>query len=201
MPTYHSLPDLSGYKGKAARAILKLAKEHTEKQRELSAIGRQLEEARSALPEAIAKDTQARALAARKGEEDPGRVHENETAARIEDLTDKYRVADRVVADVERDLSETITHSKAELMDEARAKREAANEAFTTAKLELRAAHDQQRHHAGVVRWAHTASAHFSPPPPDVHVLSVPDRLEDEDPEKPPEVVSAENASGILRSA
>ena len=50
MPTYHSLPDLSGYKGKAARAILKLAKEHTEKQRELSAIGRQLEEARSRPP-------------------------------------------------------------------------------------------------------------------------------------------------------
>ena len=201
MPTYHSLPNLEGYRSKAARTILKLAREHTEKQRELSAIGRQLEEARSALPEAIAKDTQARALAARKGEEDPGRVHENETVARIEDLTDKYRVAERVVADVERDLSETITHSKAELMDEARAKREEANEAFTETKRKMRELHDQQRHHAGVVRWAHTAAAHFSPPPPDMHVLSVPDRLEDEDPEKPPEVVSAQGAPSVLRSA
>ena len=128
-------------------------------------------------------------------------MHENETVARIEDLTDKYRVAERVVADVERDLSETITHSKAELMDEARAKREEANEAFTTAKRKMRELHDQQRHHAGVVRWAHTAAAHFSPPPPDMHVLSVPDRLEDEDPEKPPEVVSAQGAPSVLRSA
>jgi hypothetical protein len=37
MPTYQSLPDLTGYKGKAAKRIAQLAEEHTEKVRERDA--------------------------------------------------------------------------------------------------------------------------------------------------------------------
>jgi hypothetical protein len=40
------------------------------------------------------------------------------------------------------------------------------------------------------------SSPHFSPPPPNVHVLSVPDTLPEDDPENPPEVVGLREASG-----
>jgi len=108
---------------------------------------------------------------------------------------------ERVVADVETDLSNTITQSKAQIMDEAREKRDEAGERFTQAKRKMRETHDEQRHHAGIVRWAHTTAAHFSAPPPDMHVLSVPDELPLDDPENPAEVISTETAPGLLRGA
>jgi hypothetical protein len=46
MQSYQSLPDLTGYKSKAAKRIARLAEEHTEKVRELGALGRDLEQAR-----------------------------------------------------------------------------------------------------------------------------------------------------------
>ena len=62
--TFHSLPDLTDYKSKAARRIAKLAAEHTEKQRELGEVGRAYEQARHDLEDARNRDTKARALAA-----------------------------------------------------------------------------------------------------------------------------------------
>jgi DNA repair exonuclease SbcCD ATPase subunit len=183
--TYHTLPDLTGYKSKAARRIGKLVEEHTEKQRELGEVGRAFEEARTGLEEARTRDTEARALAARRGDEDPGRVHEQEARARLEDLQDRLRVMERVVQDIEADLSKTLTQSKAELLEEARSKRTGAGERYTRAHREMREAHDEQRHHAGVARWALSGSPHFSPPPPDMHVLSVPSELPADDPERP----------------
>ena len=35
MPNYHSLPDLTGYKSKAAKRILKLSEEHAQKMGDL----------------------------------------------------------------------------------------------------------------------------------------------------------------------
>jgi hypothetical protein len=201
MPNYHSLPDLTGYKSKAAKRILKLSEEHGQKMRELGDLGREYEDARQVLSDARAKDTEARALAARGGDKDPGRVHEEKARERLEDLQDRLGVMERVVADVEKDLTETITHSKTQLLEEARTKRDAANERFTEAKHKLRLTHDEQRHHAGGARWALAAGPHFSPPPPDMHVLSVPERLPDEDPEHLAEVVSTEVAGPILRGA
>jgi len=203
MPNYHSLPNLSGYKSKAAKRILKLSEEHAQKMGELSALGRDLDETRAALQDAISQDTSERALAARGGGTDPGRVHEEKVRERLVTLEDRYHVMEQVIADVEKDLSETITHSKTQLLEEARTKRDAANERFTEAKYKLRLTHDEQRHHAGVARWALAAGPHFSPPPPDVHVLSVPERLPDEDPEAAlaDPIVSTESASSMLRSA
>jgi hypothetical protein len=187
--TYHSLPDLSAYKSKAARRIAKLAEEHIEKQHELGAVGRDYELARADLEDAREQDTKARALAERRSEEDPGRVHEQEARARLEELQDKLRIMERVIADIEADLSRTLTEAKIELLEEARDKRTEAGERYTLAHRELRESHDLQRHHAGVARWALSGSPHFSPPPPNVHVLSVPDMLPEDDPERPPEVV------------
>jgi hypothetical protein len=201
MLNYQSLPDLTGYKSKAAKQIRMLAEEHTEKTRELGRIGRALEDARGALQDAVGRDTEERALAARRGDTDPGRVHEENAEVKLEEFKDKYRVMERVVADVERDLSNTITQSKAQIMDEAREKRDEAGERFTQAKRKMRETHDEQRHHAGIVRWAHTTAAHFSAPPPDMHVLSVPDELPPDDPENPAEVISTEGAPGLLKGA
>ncbi len=201
MPNYVSLPDLSEYKSKAAKRILKLSEEHAQKMGELSALGRDLDETRTALQDAMSQDTSERALAARGGGTDPGRVHEEKTRENLISLEDRYHVMEQVIADVEKDLSETITHSKTQLMDEARAKRDDANRRYTAAKRALREVHDEQRHHAGVARWSLQAGPHFSPPPPDMHVLSVPERLPDEDPEHLAEVVSTETAGPILKGA
>jgi chromosome segregation ATPase len=199
--TYHSLPDLTGYKSKAARRIAKLTEEHTEKQHELGAVGRGFDEARQDLEDARGRDTEARALAARNGEADPGRVHEEKARAHLEELEDKLRVMERVVQDIERDLSTAITESKVELLREARTKRTEAGKRYTEAHRRLREAHDEQRHHAGVARWALTSSPHFSPPPPNVHVLSVPDELPEDDPEHKPEVIDSRGAADLLRGA
>lgn len=202
MRSYHSLPDLSGYRSKAARRIARLVEEHTEKVGELSKVGHDLEQARRGLEEARGKDTEARAVAARKGDEDPGRVHEEEARSHLEDLQDRHTVTERVVADIEADLSRVITESKAELLEEARGKRDEAGERYRRAHRELRESHDAQRHHAGVARWALSGSAYFSPPPPSSEVLSVPDTLPKDDPEKPvSEVLTTESASGLLRGA
>ncbi len=201
MPNYVSLPDLSEYKSKAAKRILKLSEEHAQKMGDLSALGRGLDETRTALQDAMSQDTSERALAARGGGTDPGRVHEEKARENLASLEDRYHVMEQVIADVEKDLTETITKSKMELLEEARTKRDAANERFTEAKHKLRQTHDEQRHHAGVARWALAAGAHFSAPPPDMHVLSVPERLPDEDPEHLAEVVSTEVAGPILRGA
>lgn len=201
MQGYISLPDLTGYKSKAARRIARLAEEHTAKTRELGTLGNDLVQARQGLEEARNRDTEARALAARKGDKDPGRVHEEKAKSRLEELQDKTRVMERVVEDVERDLSQTITESRVGLLEEARQKREQAGERYARAHRELREAHDAQRHHAGVARWSLSGTAHFSPPPPDVHVLSVPDVLPDEDPEEKAEEISTESATPILRGA
>ncbi len=201
MPNYVSLPDLSGYKSKPAKRILKLAEEHAQKMGELSALGRDLDETRTALQDAMSQDTSERALAARGGGTDPGRVHEEKARERLVALEDRYHVMEQVIADVEKDLSETITHSKTQLLEEARTKRDDANRRYTAAKRALREVHDEQRHHAGVARWSLQAGPHFSPPPPDMHVLSVPERLPDEDPEHLAEVVSTESAPGLLRGA
>jgi DNA repair exonuclease SbcCD ATPase subunit len=136
MQSYQSLPDLTGYKRKAAKRIALLAEEHTEKVRELGALGRDLEQARYGLEEARNRDTEARAFAARKGEPDPGRDHEEKARDHLEELQDKLRVMERVVADVEADLSQTITEAKPELIAEARQKREEAGERYTTAHRE-----------------------------------------------------------------
>jgi chromosome segregation ATPase len=201
MPNYHSLPNLTGYKSKAAKRILKLSEEHAQKMGELSALGRGLDETRTALQDAMSQDTSERALAARGGGTDPGRVHEEKVRERLVTLEDRYHVMEQVIADVEKDLTETITHSKMELLEEARTKRDDANRRYTAAKRALREVHDEQRHHAGVARWSLQAGPHFSPPPPDMHVLSVPERLPDEDPEHLAEVVSTESAPGLLRGA
>ena len=104
MQSYQSLPDLTGYKSKAAKRIAQLAEEHTEKAlRELGALGRDLEQARYGLEEARNRDAEARARAARKGEPDPGRDHEEKARAHLEELQDKLRVMERVVADDEAD--------------------------------------------------------------------------------------------------
>jgi chromosome segregation ATPase len=194
MQSYHSLPDLTGYRSKAAKRLSRLAQEHTEKVRELGALGQEVEEAKQALQDARGRDTEARALAARKGDKDPGKRHEEKARAHLEDLQDKYGVMEGVVADVEADLSSTITESKAELLEEAREKREEAGKRYTRAHRELREAHDEQRHHAGVARWALQGAAHFSGASPNVHVLSVPDTLPADDPEHPPEVVGLRGA-------
>jgi hypothetical protein len=198
------LPDLTGYKSGAAKRIARLVKEHASRVRELGSLGSDLEQARYGVEEARSQDTEARALAARKGGEDPGREHEEKAKVRLEELQDQYRVMERVVQDVEADLSTTVTESRSELLEEARRKRDQAGERYTQAHAELRAAHDEQRHHAGVARWALSGSAHFSPPPPNVHVLSVPDVLPDDDPEPNDELIteiSAETAAPILRGA
>ncbi len=201
MQSYHSLPDLTGYKSKAAKRIFKLAQEHAEKTAELGRLGTELDEARRTLQDARARDTEERALAARKGATDPGRVHEEAAKEKLEDLEDRYRVMERVVADVERDLSGTITQSKAELLREARAKRDEANERFTRAKRVMRECHDEQRLHAGIAKWSLTGAAHFSPSSPNSEVLSVPDRLDDDDPEQKFEVISTESAAPLVRGA
>jgi chromosome segregation ATPase len=200
---YHSLPDFSGYESKAAKRIARLAAEHTEKVGELGALGRDLAQARQDLEDAKTRDTEARARAARKGDRDPGRGHEDKARARLEDLQDKVGVMERVVADVERDLCQAITVSKADLLEEARAKREEAGERYTRAHRELREAHDEQRRHAGIARWTQLASGHFSPASPNTHVLSVPDVLDSDDPEEKrlAEVVSTEGARPLLRGA
>lgn len=46
MQSYHSLPDLTGYRSKAAKQIFKLASEHAEKTAELGRLGNAAEEAR-----------------------------------------------------------------------------------------------------------------------------------------------------------
>ena len=194
MQSYQSLPDHTGYKSEPAKRIARLAEEHTEKVRELGSLGRDLEQARYGLEEARNRDTEARAFAARKGDPDPGRDHEEKARAHLKEIQDKLRVMERVVADVEADLSQTITEAKPELIAEARHKREEAGERYTTAHRELREAHDAQRHHAGVVRWSLTSTSHFSPPPPDQYVLSVPSTLPDDDPEQ-----TADENEGTVR--
>jgi DNA repair exonuclease SbcCD ATPase subunit len=182
--SYQSLPDLTGYRRKAAKRIFKLAEEHAEKTTELGRLGSEVEEAKQALQDARSKDTEARALAARKGDKVPGRVHEEKARAHLEDLQDRYGVLERVVADVEADLSRTITESKIELIEEARRKRDEHNERYTEAKRRMRVEHDLQRRHAGIVRWAYSGPAHFSPASPSFEVLSVPDTLPADDPEQ-----------------
>jgi hypothetical protein len=194
MQTYQSLPDLTGYKSKAAKRIARLAEEHAHKVTQLGALGRDLEQARQDLLDARARDTEVRALALRRGDEDPGRDHEQQARDHLEELQDKLRVHEQVVADVEADLSQTITEAKPELIAEARQKRAEAGERYTTAHRELREAHDAQRHHAGVVRWSLTSASHFSPPPPDQYVLSVPSTLPDDDPEQ-----TADENDGTVR--
>jgi hypothetical protein len=136
--SYQSLPDLTGYRSKAAKRIFKLAEEHAEKTTELGRLGSDVEEAKRGLQDARNKDTEARALAARRGDKDPGRVHEEKARAHLEDLQDKYGVLERVVADVEADLSRVITESKIELIEEARTKRDEHNRRFTEAKRHMR---------------------------------------------------------------
>jgi hypothetical protein len=181
MQSYQSLPDLAGYRSRAAKRIHKLSEEHADKTAELGRLGNAVEEARQALQDARGRDTEARALAARAGDEDPGRVHEEKARERLAELEDQHEVMQRVVADVEADLSKTITESKPELIEEARKKRDEAARRYTRAHRELREAHDEQRHHAGVARWAYQGAAHFSGASPNVHVLSVPDTLPADD--------------------
>ncbi len=202
MPSYHTLPDLSGYKSKAAKKIARLVEEHERKAKELGALGSETEQARYALEDARNKDTEARARAARKGDKDPGKVNEEKARAHLEDLQDRHRVLERVVADIESDLGRTISESKVELLEEARTKRDKAGERYTAAHRELRESHDEQRYHAGIARWALSGSAHFSQASPNSAVLSVPDTLPADDPENQrPEVISTDSARGILRGA
>ena len=184
MQTFHSLPDLTGYRSRAAKRIFKLSAEHAEKIVELGGLENAVEEARQSLQDARGRDTEARALAARDGDKDPGRVHEEKARERLADLEDQHEVMQRVVTDVEADLSRTITESKPELIEEARKKRDEAGARYTRVHRELREAHDEQRHHAGIARWAYQGAAHFSPAPPNSEVLSVPDALPADDPEQ-----------------
>ena len=183
MQTIYSRPDLTGYRSRAAKRIFKLSEEHAEKTAELGRLGNAVEEARQSLQDARSRDTEARALAARRGEKDPGRVHEEKARERLAELEDKHTVMQRVVADVEADLSRTITESKPELIEEARELRDKANERYTATKRSMRVEHDLQRRHAGIVRWAYSGAAHFSPAQPNSEVLSVPDSLPADDPE------------------
>ena len=196
MQTFHSLPDLTGYRSRAAKRIFKLSAEHAEKIVELGGLENAVEEARQSLQDARGRDTEARALAARAGDKDPGRVHEEKARERLADLEDQHEVMQRVVADVEADLSRTITESKPELIEEARKKRDEAARRYTRVHRELREAHDEQRHHAGIARWALLGSAHFSPASPNVHVLSVPDELPADDPEQ----ASTDETKGVRLS-
>jgi hypothetical protein len=197
MQSYHSLPDLTGYKSRAAKRIFKLSEEHADKTAELGRLGTAVEQARQSLQDARGRDTEARALAARRREKDPGKRHEQKAREHLAEVEDQHQVMERVVADVEADLSRTITESKPELVEEARKKRDEAGGRYTRAHRELREAHDEQRHHAGIARWALLGSAHFSPASPNVHVLSVPDELPADDPEQ----ASGDEGRGVRLAA
>jgi hypothetical protein len=195
MPSgYQVLPPLEDYKSKGAKKIRQLADELEGKRQDVGRLENEVEAASRDLEEAKGRDVQERALAARKGDKDPGRVHEGRANERLAELRDELTVMRQVEANVEEDLAAAITKHKGEILEEARAKRDEIARTYTEAFRRLRQVHDEQRRHAGVAKWAYAPSSHFSPASPNGHVLSVPDTLPADDPEHPPEVVGLRGA-------
>jgi len=204
MPTfdYEVLPDLSDFASKEAAHVRELAGEYKKQRSRWGECKSEYWQVNGALGEAQERDQKARAQALRASKGDPGKRHEEKTREKLAEVEDEMNVLEVVIADVGRDLSGAITEAKDALIQEARKKREDASRRYTEVHRELREAHDEFKLYDGLVRWAHTPTPYFATASPDMHVLSLPAVLEDNDPEKPSEateVISSESASGLLR--
>ena len=89
---FHALPDLEGYESADAKKVRKPIKEWHAAFKEVGAVETQVEQAIQALENAKGRDVEARAVAERKSEGDPGKPNEEKARADLEALRDRLEV-------------------------------------------------------------------------------------------------------------